>query len=75
MKSIILLRLKMMLCGIPEKIQSSLFEKIITTRGTQGTGLGLYLAKSIIEDEFNGKIYFETKKDVGTTFYIKLKKI
>lgn len=61
--------------GIPEKVRDSLFTKIITTRGTQGTGLGLYLAKSIIEDEFNGKIYFETETGKGTTFYIKLKKV
>ena len=61
--------------GIPEKIRDKLFTKILTTRGTQGTGLGLYLAKSIIEDEFNGKIYFETETDKGTTFFIKLKKM
>lgn len=61
--------------GISDKIKDSLFSKIITTRGTQGTGLGLYLAKSIIEDEFRGKIYFETETGVGTTFYIKLKKV
>lgn len=61
--------------GIPEKIRDKLFSKILTTRGTQGTGLGLYLAKSIIEDEFKGKIYFETETNKGTTFYIKLKKV
>ena len=61
--------------GIPEKVRDKLFTKILTTRGTQGTGLGLYLAKSIIEDEFNGKIYFETETNKGTTFFIKLKKV
>lgn len=61
--------------GIPENIKDKLFTKILTTRGTQGTGLGLYLAKSIIEDEFGGKIYFETETKKGTTFYIKLKKV
>lgn len=60
--------------GIPEKIRDKLFTKILTTRGTQGTGLGLYLAKSVIEDEFKGKIYFDTQTDIGTTFYIKLRK-
>lgn len=61
--------------GIPENIRDKLFTKILTTRGMQGTGLGLYLAKPIIEDEFNGKIYFETETDKGTTFYIILKKM
>ncbi len=61
--------------GIPENIREKLFTKILTTRGMQGTGLGLYLAKPIIEDEFKGKIYFETETDKGTIFYIILKKV
>lgn len=60
--------------GIPENVKDQLFSKILTTRGKQGTGLGLYLAKSIIEDEFQGQISFETKIGEGTTFYIKLPK-
>lgn len=61
--------------GIPEEIQSSLFKKILTTRGEKGTGLGLYLARGIINSEFNGEITFNTETGEGTTFYIKIPKI
>lgn len=56
--------------GIPEKIQKTLFKEIMTTKGTEGTGIGMYLAYSIIKGGFNGEITFETEKDKGTTFII-----
>lgn len=58
--------------GIPEQVKDTLFKKIITTRGTKGTGLGLYLAANVIKIEFQGDITFETEKDKGTTFFIKI---
>ena len=60
--------------GIPKEIQDSLFNKILTTRGKKGTGLGLYLSAGIIKGDFNGKISFKTKENEGTIFYIKLPK-
>jgi len=35
---------------------------------TEGTGLGLFIAKNIIEAH-EGKIWFESKENVGTTFH------
>lgn len=49
-----------------------MFKNILTTKGTKGTGLGLYLAYSVIKGEFLGDITFETEKGGGTTFYIVL---
>lgn len=60
--------------GLPEEIKANLFNSIITTRGTKGTGLGLYLAGGIIKGEFHGDITFETETNKGTTFYIKIPK-
>lgn len=56
---------------IPEQIQSKLFNKMVTTKGKNGTGLGLYISKSIIKVRFNGEIYFKTN-DKETTFFVKI---
>jgi len=56
---------------IPVKIQKDIFKKMVTTKGSKGTGLGLYISKSIIMVRFNGEIYFETN-DKETTFFMKI---
>jgi len=61
--------------GIPEHQQHRVFEKFfradnVITVGS-GTGLGLYIAKFIIEGH-DGKIWFESKENKGTTFYVSL---
>ena len=56
--------------GIPEDMQSKVFVPNFTTKNS-GTGLGLAISKNIIES-VNGKIYFETEKDIGTNFYVEL---
>lgn len=63
--------------GIPKEQQKLIFEKFfrsdnILKRQTQGTGLGLYIAKALVESH-KGKIWFKSKENQGTTFYIKLK--
>jgi len=57
--------------GIPKKIQDRIFNPYFTTKGTKGTGLGLYMSKQIIEDKFKGRIYFKSSKR-GTNFIIEL---
>ncbi|TYQ18347.1 UNVERIFIED_CONTAM: phospho-acceptor domain-containing protein [Acetivibrio alkalicellulosi] len=56
--------------GIPLDIQNKLFNKMCTTKGIKGTGIGLYISKNIIEGEFNGKLTFESEEGIGSTFYI-----
>lgn len=56
--------------GIPEEIQSKIWEPFFTTKAS-GTGLGLDICKKIIENH-DGKIWFESQPGVGTTFYIEL---
>jgi signal transduction histidine kinase len=58
--------------GIPENIKEFVFKNILTTKGTKGTGLGLYLAYSVIKGEFSGEITFESSEGEGTIFYILL---
>ncbi len=62
--------------GIPEAEQSKIFVKFHRSENARllsvhGTGLGLYIAKKIVEAH-KGKIWFESKKNQGTTFYIQL---
>ena len=57
-------------CGISQKVQQKLFKEMITTKGKNGTGLGLYMSYSTIKARFNGNITFETKQGEGTTFNI-----
>lgn len=56
--------------GIPESIRDKLFQPNFTTRSS-GMGLGLAIVKNIIENA-EGKIWFETQVNVGTTFFIEL---
>jgi PAS domain S-box-containing protein len=56
--------------GIPDEIKDRVFEPYFTTKDdTSGTGIGLYMSKTIIEDSMNGKIYL-SNSDNGSVFKI-----
>ena len=60
--------------GLSDEEKSHLFEKFWRSddaRRIEGTGLGLFIVKHIIE-QMGGSIACETKKDVGTTFKFQL---
>lgn len=64
--------------GIPGRQQDLVFSKLfradnVKETDTEGTGLGLYLVKSIIEYS-GGEISFQSAENEGTTFVIKLPK-
>ena len=56
--------------GMPKTVQEKLFKEMITTKGKNGTGLGLYMSYSTIKAHFNGDIVFESEEGKGTTFTI-----
>ena len=58
--------------GIPEHVKDKLFKEMITTKGKDGTGLGLFMSYSNIKAHFKGDLTFETEKNKGTTFFIKI---
>jgi two-component system nitrogen regulation sensor histidine kinase NtrY len=64
----ILLTIKDNGSGIPDGMREKIFEPNFTTKSS-GTGLGLAFVKNSIENA-NGKVWFETTADVGTTFYL-----
>ncbi len=56
--------------GISEMAQQKLFKEMITTKGKNGTGLGMFMSYSNIKVHFNGNLTYETHIGKGTTFYI-----
>jgi len=56
--------------GISPEIQSRIFVPNFTTKNS-GTGLGLAMCKNIVE-QARGEIWFETRINTGTTFFVKL---
>ena len=58
--------------GLPQKVQNKLFKEMITTKGKNGTGLGLFMSYSNIKAHFSGSMDYETEKGKGTTFYISI---
>ncbi|MGD8372446.1 MAG: ATP-binding protein [Syntrophobacterales bacterium] len=57
--------------GIPENIRQRIFDVFFSTKGSQGTGLGLAVTKKIIE-EHGGSIEAQSNPDQGTKFTILL---
>ena len=62
--------------GIPLKLQKNVFDKFSSAArtglyGTTSTGLGLYIAKQIVQLH-GGKIWLESRERIGTTFFIEL---
>ncbi len=61
--------------GIPLKQQGRVFNKFFrgdnVAKTIPGSGLGLYLAKNIVEAH-GGKIWFESKENLGTTLFVEL---
>lgn len=58
--------------GIPKHVKDKLFKEMITTKGKNGTGLGLYMSYSTIRAHFNGNMMVDSVEGEGTTFKIVL---
>lgn len=58
-------------CGMDEETREKIFNTFFSTKGTKGTGLGLMIAKKIV-DEHGGVIEVESEKGRGTRVVIRL---
>jgi len=64
--------------GIPKRQHERVFEKLfradnVREKDTEGTGLGLYIIKEIVE-QIGGKIWFESVINKGTSFHVQIPK-
>lgn len=62
--------------GIPKEAQKDMFQRFFRAqnairRETEGMGIGLFISKNIVEDHC-GRIWFESKKEGETTFYVEI---
>lgn len=61
--------------GIPMNQQNKVFSKFFradnVAKTIPGSGLGLYVAKSMVENH-GGKMWFESKENLGTSFFVEL---
>jgi len=58
--------------GIPESVRDRIFEPFFTTKEVgRGTGQGLAIARSIVE-QHQGSLRFDTEAGKGTTFHVRL---
>ena len=56
-------------CGIEDDVALKIFDPLFTTKSFEkGTGIGLSLCKTIIENDFKGKIIVKSIPGTGSTF-------
>ncbi|HIS32164.1 MAG TPA: PAS domain-containing protein [Candidatus Limivivens intestinipullorum] len=58
--------------GIPENIKRRLLKQMVTSKGTMGTGLGLFISNTVIKAKFDGSMRVEDNPDGGTIIRISI---
>jgi signal transduction histidine kinase len=60
-------------CGIPAGLVAQIFDPYFTTKEEgEGTGIGLYMSRVIVEDHLDGRISIAESLDGGAVFIIEL---
>jgi len=52
------------------EVKEKLFKEMVTTKGKNGTGLGMFMSYSTIRGHFNGNITFSSEVGIGTRFNV-----
>jgi signal transduction histidine kinase len=59
--------------GIPPEVLPRIFDELFTTKEPgRGTGLGLWIARNLVEQSFGGTLTVETEASVGSCFTVTL---
>jgi len=53
--------------GIPDEVSDQVFRSFFSTKGTEGTGLGLLVVQKVVQ-EAGGTVTFTSREGEGTTF-------
>ena len=58
--------------GISPQVKDKLFKAMVTSKGTMGTGLGLYISNIVIKSKFNGAMWMQNREGGGSIFGISI---
>ena len=56
--------------GVSPYVREKLFKSMVTSKGTMGTGLGLYISNIVIKGKFEGHLWMEDREGGGSIFGI-----
>lgn len=56
--------------GVSPHVRAKLFKSMVTSKGTKGTGLGLYISNIVIKGKFEGHLWMKDREGGGTVFGI-----
>lgn len=58
--------------GVDPKVKKRLFREMVTSKGTQGTGLGLYISDAVVRGKFGGSMWHRDNPGGGSIFGISI---
>ncbi|MDY3917545.1 MAG: histidine kinase N-terminal 7TM domain-containing protein [Candidatus Limivivens sp.] len=58
--------------GIPDNVRKKLLSQMVTSKGTKGTGLGVFISNTVIRAKFGGNMRFEDNPEGGTVWVISI---
>lgn len=58
--------------GIAPDVKERLFRQMITNKGAQGTGLGVYISNTVIKAKFGGRMWAEDNAGGGAIFGLEI---
>ena len=56
--------------GVSPNVKEKLFKNMVTSKGTMGTGLGLYISNIVIKGKFRGHLWLKDREGGGSIFGI-----
>ena len=58
--------------GVSPEVKNRLFKQMITSKGTAGTGLGVFISSAVIRGKFGGEMWMTDNPEGGAVFWISI---